>query len=390
MREHDGHDKPASQDCEALATAGARSDCANMLRYAPRIGGSAKQPGRFANRELINACETAYQAIDPVKAPECYSGLAALGRWKATVTSLAQQHPTCEAFAGALRRMIAHNFPLQVGMWRRYPALDCPNVDRILQARGLGVDATCARNGADRAKELANCTGHAQGTPAFREAWLEALSQCRAGQPMPLYAVIKARRAERKINDLFEFGCSDVVEVAARYELAPADQLAAARSEIAASEASRPPRESDVIAALKAQLSSRFRCHDNRELKMPEAFFRCTRTAETTPVEREHMDRLDDYLKGTLGGTDRVVIPPSVRLSLNEVVLHGCERAALGFRCRYEVGIGCRAIVMFERPELDVLSIVATPPWCYALAGPRSRTDLLRRGQNGFEVVRER
>ncbi|MBN9469204.1 MAG: hypothetical protein J0J10_10570 [Bosea sp.] len=190
--------------------------------------------------------------------------------------------------------MIAHNFPLQVGMWRRYPALDCPNVDRIFLARGLGVDATCARNGADRAKELASCTGHAQGTPAFREAWLEALSQCRAGQPMPLYAAIKARRAECKINDLFEFGCSDVVEVAAGYELAPAEQLAAARIEIAASETSRPPRESDIIAALKAEFSSRFRCYDNRELKMPEAFFRCTRTFETTPVEREHMDRLDD------------------------------------------------------------------------------------------------
>lgn len=390
MRGRDGHDKPGSQECEALPTAGARNDCADMVRYAPRIGGSAKQPGRFANRELIMACEAAYQAIDPVKAPECYSGLAALGRWKATVTSFAQKHPTCEAFAGTLRRMIAHNFPLQVGAWHRYPSLDCPNVDRIFLARGLEVDATCARNGADRPKELASCTGHAQGTPAFREAWLEALSQCRAGQPMPLYAAIKARRTERKINDLFEFGCSDVVEVVARYELAPANQLAAARTDIAASEASRPPRESDIIAALKAQLSSRFRCFDNRDLKMPEAFFRCTRTAETTPVEREQMDRLDDYLKGTLGGTDRVLTPPTVRLSLNEVVLHGCEKAVDGFRCRYDVGIGCRATAMFERPELDIPGRIGEPSWCFAMAGPRSRTDQFRRIQNDFEIVRGR
>jgi hypothetical protein len=389
-RARDNRSAPGRQNCEALPTPGARSDCADAMRYAPRIGGSTKQPGRFANAELINACEFAYQAIDPVKGPECYSGLAALGRWTATVTSFAQGHPTCEAFAGALRRLIAHNFPLQVGSWRRYPALDCPNVDRIFLARGLGPDATCARNAADRAKELASCTGHAQGTPAFSEIWLEALSQCRTGQPMPLYAAIKARRSERRIDDLFEFGCADVIDVAARYDLAPADELAAARADIAAAESTRPPRESDIIAALKADLSSRFRCFDNRELKVPEIFFRCTFTASMNAVERKHMDWLDDYMKGVLGGTDRVVTPPTVGLSLNEVVLQGCERAVEGFRCRYEVGIGCRVNAIFERPELDFTGKLAEPHLCYAMAGPRSRTELLRRSRNGFEIVRGR
>lgn len=378
---------PGQQDCEALPTPAARGDCADMTRYAPRIGFNPKQPGRFANPELIKACEFAYQAIDPIKAPECYSGLAALGRWKTNATIFSQEHPTCEAFAGTFRRLIEHNFPLQVGNWRRYPALDCPNVDRILLARGLDSGATCVRNGADRAKELASCTAHAQGTPAFREAWLEALSQCRTGQPMPLYAAIKARRAERKISDLFEFNCADVVEVVARNDLVSADQLAAARIEIATVEATRPPRESDIIASLKTELSSRFRCFDNRDRKTPEAFFRCTHTGSINPEERKHMDWLDDYLKGTMGGTDRNVTP---RLSLNEVVLHGCEKVMDGFRCRYDVGIGCRANATFERPELDILGRMAEPTWCYLLAGPRSRTGQFRRSSNGFEIVRGR
>ncbi|MCU4178223.1 hypothetical protein [Bosea sp. BH3] len=383
-------DSTSPPDCDALPTPGARSDCADKERYAPKIGGSSRQPGRFANPALIKACEFAYQAIDPVKAPECYSGLAALGRWKATVTSFAQEYASCEAFAGAFRGLVNRNFPLQAPSWRRYPALDCANVDKIFLARGLGSDATCARNSQDRVKELASCTGQAQGTPAFREAWLAALSQCRAGEQMPLYAAIKIHRSQRRLDDLFEFGCADVIEVVARHDLASAEQLAAARTDIAAAEAIRPPRESDIIAALKADLSSRFRCSDNRDLKIPEVFFRCTFAASMNSVERKHMDWLDDYMKGVLGGTDRVVTPPTVRLSLNDVVLHACEKTADGFHCRYDVGIGCRVNAIFERPEFDITGKMAEPSLCYALAGPRSRTELLRRAQSGFEIVKSR
>ncbi len=378
-------------DCSALPTPGERSDCDHMARYRLRIGGTQSKPGRFANRELIEACRTAYAAMDPIKTPECYSGLAAIGGWPMNMKKFAEGSPACLDFAIQMRRLIQANFPLRDSSWRTYPALDCGNVDRILEARGITTQNSCVRVGGDWSKELAGCSGYAEKSTEFRNAWLEALSQCRSGQPIALYTTIKSVRADRKLNDLLEFGCADVISVVTKYELASTDEIAAARKDIDAIEPSRPPREDDLIRALKMEMSSQYQCFDNRTTKTPEKFFRCSVSARLNPSEAREIEKLDDYLKRTVPETGGSAVP-TVRFSLQEVVLNSCQRVSNGFSCSFDVAMRCNVsgASFMDRPELDIISPAVTPIACQRYVEPRSRTEIFRRQGNGFEIVRGR
>lgn len=361
-RGEDDPRKHKEKACQKLPDAGKRLDCIVEARNTPLFGRG------IPNEILRKSCESAFRDFNPEATPQCLGGIVFIDRRRFTGSDLIKEAASCRQFIARAHQMIQDKFPMETVVWRRQSATPtmCENLDAMRASIGAPALNTCRRSGGDAADELANCTGIATADPEFARMWATAFEECTTGKQIGMYRILKQTRYENLQFGLFNMDCDDVFALVEKYKIVDKPSIENGRQQMAALEGNRPPRDDEVIEALKVAMTKKYNCDDGGHQFNSERFG-CNigygRSREGAIIT--------DTVNKTFGemANDGV----TVKLGLVGAELFSCAGSGGTYTCTYGIELTCNIAGIMTDRSIDLTAAIVEKRHCPQYTDPPRR-----------------
>ncbi|MCQ1833818.1 hypothetical protein [Neorhizobium galegae] len=362
-RGEDDPRKHKEKACQALPDYGKRMDCIVEARNTPRFGRG------IPNQLLRKACESAFRNFDPESTPECLGGILFIDGRGGTGSDFLKGISSCREFVGRAHGMIERKFPLEAAAsWRRDVTgpKTCENLDGMRVPLGMPALSTCKRSAGNIGEELVNCSGTETTDPEFARMWKAAFEECGTGKQIGMYRTIKKARYENFQAGLFDLSCADVFALVEKHKIVDRAEIDRGRQQMAALEGKRPPRDDEVIEALKVAITRKYSCDDgghqfNRER------FGCNIGYGRSRDGAAIADEINKIFGRIMN--DGV----TVNLGLVGAELFSCAASGSSYTCTYGIELTCSFTGMVAAPHPDPTALASAKIHCGRYTEPYQR-----------------
>jgi hypothetical protein len=340
-----GEDNPrefAEKKCQSIGDLGERLDCVVEARNTPRFGRGI--PGQLLRQD----CENAYRDLNAERTPECLGGILFIDRRTQTASGLIKGSTSCKQFILSADNIIKEKFPLETsGVWRRNgstPQL-CANLDAMRVRVGATSANVCRPMPGRVEDELAGCTGPASSHPEFARLWKTAFDECTAGKQISMYRTIKKARLDNLQPGLFELSCNNVFALVDKYKIVSKADIENGRKAMIALEGRRPPRDDELVEALKVAIAKKYPCDDGGYQFNKQSFI-CIIGFGRSRDKSEIVKGLNEAL-GPMMNDDL-----TINLALVGAELLSCSSSGgNSYRCSYGIEMTCSFSGLVRGPD---------------------------------------